>query len=127
MLKCDLTSGAPLLERLGEMRAMEVDGSVELRCCAFAAQPYSFEAIWTGNMLVTTPLSRRFRRLFFQCCELSQPGVLLVSGPAGTGKTETMKDAAAELGAWSIVPPPVSTRHRFHDYFSKWLELCSAP
>ena len=102
VLKCDLTSGAPPLEHLGELRAVEADGSIELRCCSFA-EPYNFEATGEDNMLVTSPITRRFRKLFFQCCELSQPGVLLVSGPAGTGKTETMKDAAAELGARSII------------------------
>merc|ERR1719247_585469 len=52
-------------------------------------------------MLAVTDLSRTCRRAYFQA--LAEGKVLRLQGPAGTGKTETIKDTSRMLGCEPVV------------------------
>lgn len=76
-----------------------MSGSLMGHCGSYSHPIYAnFPA---DSMLVVTELSRKLRALFFQALVERKP--LLFYGPAGTGKTESIKDFSKELGLEFVI------------------------
>lgn len=69
--------------------------------CAGSEIKYGTYSNQNDLMLVVTPLSRECRRAFFAAWSAKK--VYVASGPAGTGKTETVRDTARDIGYDAIV------------------------
>ncbi|WFD02078.1 hypothetical protein MOBT1_000756 [Malassezia obtusa] len=78
-----------------ELRHYVVDGGVEVRM-ANTAFAYGFELLDVGERLVSTPLTTACFTTLTQALHARCGGAPF--GPAGTGKTETVKALAHELG-----------------------------
>ena len=74
-------------------------GSLTAHCGSYS-QPVH-DHFPTKSVLVETELKRKMRLLFFQALTEKKPLAFL--GPAGTGKTESLKDFCGELGLESNV------------------------
>jgi hypothetical protein len=74
----------------------------------------------SNTVLVTTDITKEVRRSFFEAM-CGGPGVLVVAGVAGTGKTETVKDIADMLGLRHLV---VKASAELSDCESFWRSSC---
>ena len=72
-----------------------LSSSVSFRLCEIKME-YGFEYVGHSNRLVVTPLTDRVYMSIFQALG-SRSGVVLL-GPSGTGKSETIRDLATTLG-----------------------------
>lgn len=90
-----IASSSPIKDWQNELHFYEKnDGTI---FCACAGRKIEVENHFPRcDMLVVTSLTRQVRRDFFNA--FSEEKVLLLSGPAGTGKTETFKDTCKLIG-----------------------------
>ncbi len=89
----------------GRAEAGAGDDPLLLRCLsvrmADAAFPYGFEYLGVGERLVQTPLTDRCYLTLTQAMHHGMGGNPF--GPAGTGKTESVKALGAQLGRFVLV------------------------
>lgn len=92
--------GAPRVAWTQHLRHYATPDGVEVRV-AHASFPYGFELLAPQERLVTTPLTTASFVALTQALHARRGGAPF--GPAGTGKTETVKALGAELGRWVLV------------------------
>ena len=78
--------------------ALLPNGKVVVRCGSGEA-PQRFDTCGEEGLLVQTPLTwAAYNAAFTECFAGQRSGLVAAAGPAGTGKTETMKDLAKMVG-----------------------------
>lgn len=82
-----------------ELKVIDKDGTFTASC-AGVEQPVGGD-FPPRQMLVVTPFSRLARKAYFEAA--SQGKMVLWHGPPGTGKTESFRDMAYELGMTAMV------------------------
>lgn len=100
------------------------EGSVILKMI-YSRLDYGYEYLSSYKKLVMTPLTESCYQILLMAVDIQQGG--LVSGPAATGKTETIKDLAKAV-AKQIVSFNCSEefQHRAFSKFLKGLACCGA-
>ncbi|XP_062456936.1 LOW QUALITY PROTEIN: dynein axonemal heavy chain 2, partial [Rhea pennata] len=96
------TPDAPAFEWLGQLRLYwdkDADDCVARQTCA--QLPYGYEYLGNSGRLVVTPLTERCFLALTLALHLHHGGA--PAGPAGAGKTETVKELGKTLGARVLV------------------------
>eukprot|EP01022_Parablepharisma_sp_SALTPOND_P021165 TRINITY_DN4086_c0_g1_i1.p1 TRINITY_DN4086_c0_g1~~TRINITY_DN4086_c0_g1_i1.p1 ORF type:complete len:4151 (+),score=615.43 TRINITY_DN4086_c0_g1_i1:13469-25921(+) len=94
-------SNETAFEWIAQMRyTIERDHKVKVHILT-ATQPYGYEYMGNPSRLVITPLTDRCYRTLIMAKQMNRGGAL--TGPAGSGKTETVKDLAKALGVYCVV------------------------